>query len=209
VFFLLSHNEKSSFFEGGKKTKRKMAQKLPKNAKQLRLFLKTLRESNTKLDNLVTKEAFFDFDDDMSTVRDIQWEDWSQNLTVIEKMIVEKMRNNITKKFANLGAFVYIIVQPVKRSSVPWGDYGTTFLVDEYGYDILDIPYIIFELRLNVETKRFQPILGNLCMQHNNLHSKLWSVLQNELGSTVKWDGTEKTAICFKKPAKTTHQQKK
>ena len=106
----------------------------------------------------------------------------------------------IYRDFANLGAFVYIITQPVKPNRTVWGDYGTDMLIDTYGYEILDIPYVIFELRFDVIKQKLNPI-HSLCMQHNNITSKLFSILKHFLGESIEWDNNEKKAICFTRKA--------
>jgi hypothetical protein len=162
----------------------------PKKAAFLHQTLRKMQSLEGSSSSFISLESFFGID---KKVKTIQWDKWSRAMTTIDKNIIHNMRQ-VAKIMAEYGCYVHIVIQPLPNDSgVIWGDFGSTDLVDIYGYGILEIPYLIFELRL--ADGSFKPIYNETCMKHGEFTTELFQVLQVP---ETKWDGDQKKRICFK-----------
>jgi hypothetical protein len=147
--------------------------------------------------SFLTMDAFFG----VESAHDVDWKQAMRSLQPQEKRIISCFRSKIQKELAKMGCYLHAVIQPIEnKDGLIWGDYGSTDIVDQYGYEILDIPYLIFELRYYLDSKMFDKIIGSICMKHNAFTAELFEVLTNllaPLNVELRWNGTTKEAICL------------
>ena len=129
----------------------------------------------------------------------ILWAKWSKSLSDKEKDVISAFRGPIKRRFDEKGYVLFFVVQPVDPDGVVWGDYGHDLLKEEYGYDIYDRPFVIFELRLDKGNGMFRPFLSDgLYLQHNITDRDkrdMCRILKEELGHYFKWNGDYRESL--------------
>lgn len=131
-----------------------------------------------------------------------EWKIWTKEYSKREKEVLNLLKSpkslfrNALKKAGIVTAFY---LQPREHTNeVSWGDYGSSLFVEEFGDKVIEQPYIIFEMRVDLEKKRLDPIKDRY-FQHgienlkdvDNVHR----IFQKWFPGEYEWNGKIENAI--------------